>query len=650
MSEWVPVIPPKCPPSPKHSSLGEPTSKFPYLNADGSKSWAVFRWDQGRGKKEFRPLSLWRGADGSLKWEWKFPPSPRSLFNLDQLHARPNALVLIVEGEKTALAAAFLFPEFVVVTSGSATSCGSADWSPLKGRQVTIWPDADEPGRKYAEAVTKATESLAEAVRCVWLPEGLSLGWDLADELPEDLTLAMLHQLVESATISPMFPKGESSSPAWIIGNTARYLQEEPPPIRWIVEGLIPAGVPGVFAARAGAGKSMTALLIGIGLASGFGVLGRAVSSDTASGVVYVGMEDDEPEFHRRYRRALDLLREEPQWGQSHETQLTERLIPLFPNFASEALFRLERQTDNIQNIANAIPGRCGLIILDTLSRLSFGDENSADGTRPFLEAQSKLVQVTGATVMAIHHVRKGNDVSSDKNLWERLDIENMRGSGAIESSIRFGITMAALSTAESERAGLDLEQAQRGGFVALHLGKMNYAEHGSTLLLERRPSGTAGAGFLCPHNDSERILAALRSEASMKKLILADKVLLAIAEAGGLNGLDQAEKALELWPTSKNADGQWRKKLSELRGMGFLSDPKLTPAGLVRAGTLGFCSARTNESPANPPGTQHPSHCSAGTSGPEQTEQEVREVVPSIPLPYRAEERMEQGSKGWEI
>lgn len=432
---------------------------------------------------------------------------------------------------------------------------------------------------------------------------------------------------------------------AWTIGDPSRYLREEPPPVRWIVEGLIPAGVPGVFAARAGAGKSMTALLIGMGLASGLGVLGRAVSQDAAPGVVYVGMEDDESEFHRRFRRAWDLFREGSTWGLAHERLLSERFVPLFPNFDSGALFRLELQINAIRDIANGIPGRCGLIIVDTLSRLSHGDENSADGTRPFLEAQSKLVQLTGATVMAIHHVRKGNDVSSDNPLWHRLDLENMRGSGAIEGTVRFGITMAALKEAEAEKVGLDVGKAQRGGYVALHLGKMSHAEHGSTVLLERRASGEPGAGFLCPHDDSERILAALRSEASLKKLILADKVLLAIAEAGGLNTLDQAAESERLWPDSENPRGQWNKHLSGLRKKGFLSDPHLTSAGLAHAETLGFCSARNNEHPVYEAETQRPSHHSAGINGTEQTEQTALGNIPSIPFPYRATERnLEEG------
>ena len=400
----------------------------------------------------------------------------------------------------------------------------------------------------------------------------------------------------------------------WIVGDVAKMLREEPPPVRWLVEGLIPAGAPGLFAARAGAGKSMTSLLIALGLASGRGVLGRAVSPEAFRGVLYAGLEDDEQEFHRRLRNGVELMKEDPHWTVHDEEQLAARLLPLFPDRLACGDFRLEDQWKNLRDRAQAIPGGCGLIVLDTFSRLSGGDENSAKETRPFLEAQAALAQATGAAVMAIHHVGKGNDTPSDKKLWERLHPEALRGSSAIEASARFILTMAALSPAEAERGGLELDHAMRGGYVALHLAKMSQGEKGSTLLLERRTGAAVGAGFLCPHPDSERVLAILQGESAILKLNLRDKVLLSIAEAGSLTHMDQPAAAALLWPDAKNALGQWQKQLTALRKQGWLSDPHLTAAGMAQAEFLGFTSRRKRQSdtgteesqysPALPPGS----------------------------------------------
>jgi putative DNA primase/helicase len=67
---------------------------------------------------------------------------------------RPDAAILVVEGEKTAEAAKLLFPDLVV----TATLFGSmaphkTDWSFIKDRKVIISPDFDEAGIKYGDAV-----------------------------------------------------------------------------------------------------------------------------------------------------------------------------------------------------------------------------------------------------------------------------------------------------------------------------------------------------------------------------------------------------------------------------------------------------------------------------------------------------------------
>ena len=64
--------------------------------------------------------------------------------------------MVICEGEKAADAATRLLPGFVAVTSPNGSkSAGKADWSPLRGRAVTVWPDADAAGLEYARQVAK---------------------------------------------------------------------------------------------------------------------------------------------------------------------------------------------------------------------------------------------------------------------------------------------------------------------------------------------------------------------------------------------------------------------------------------------------------------------------------------------------------------
>jgi putative DNA primase/helicase len=95
--------------------------------------------------------------------------------------------VVVCEGEKATDAATRLLPGFVVVTSPNGSkSAGKADWSPLRGRLVTVWPDADAAGFEYARQVAKlATTAGAVSMAIVSPPADSRVGWDAADALTD---------------------------------------------------------------------------------------------------------------------------------------------------------------------------------------------------------------------------------------------------------------------------------------------------------------------------------------------------------------------------------------------------------------------------------------------------------------------------------
>jgi uncharacterized protein (DUF927 family) len=109
--------------------------------------------------------------------------------------------VLIVEGEKTADAAAGLFPSFAVASwSGGSKAVSKADWTVLAGRRVAILPDADTPGREAAQAVRNAALAAgAEGAAIVQLPASLPAAWDCADPFPPGFAQADLLGLIGAA-------------------------------------------------------------------------------------------------------------------------------------------------------------------------------------------------------------------------------------------------------------------------------------------------------------------------------------------------------------------------------------------------------------------------------------------------------------------
>ena len=161
----------------------------------------MLRFNLPGGGKEFLPATFCRqAASGAREWRFKGWAAQRPLYGLDRLAARPHAPVVVVEGEKAADAAAKLLPDQVVVSSpNGAKAAGKADWSMLRGRDVTIWPDNDHEGRSYAAALTKALRGITKSVRIVASTPGTPEKWDAADALAEGWDRAKAEKLIAAA-------------------------------------------------------------------------------------------------------------------------------------------------------------------------------------------------------------------------------------------------------------------------------------------------------------------------------------------------------------------------------------------------------------------------------------------------------------------
>src|SRR5690606_17122441 len=91
------------------------------------------------------------------RWQQRAYPAPRPLYGLPRLAARPNAPIMLCEGEKACDAAhVALGTSWVCLTwAGGAAAVAKSDWTPLRGRRVTVWPDRDDPGRRAADEIRR---------------------------------------------------------------------------------------------------------------------------------------------------------------------------------------------------------------------------------------------------------------------------------------------------------------------------------------------------------------------------------------------------------------------------------------------------------------------------------------------------------------
>jgi hypothetical protein len=189
-----------------------PDRMWPYRNAKGAIDFWVCRWNfvrAGNPGKEIRPLH----RSVSEGWRFEHLPAPRPLYNLDQLTVRPNAPVIVCEGEPPADAAGELFRDHVVVTScGGARAAKLSDWTPLAGRSVKIWRDNDRPGEDYARDVAEILSELECDVAIVEVTALVAIdggareadfdpdGWDAADAVKQWKDVSALRETVLKLT------------------------------------------------------------------------------------------------------------------------------------------------------------------------------------------------------------------------------------------------------------------------------------------------------------------------------------------------------------------------------------------------------------------------------------------------------------------
>ena len=165
--EWVaqPAAPDDAPAPPRaHPYRGLPTHVWPYLSAHGQALGFVYRFTKSDGGKETLPMTWCKNVKtGAAEWRWMGFSERRPLYGLDRLAARPDAPVLVVEGEKCADVGRDLFPKRVVISwSGGGKAVLRADWSALAGRDVTLWADCDAKRVRLSPAQVEAGMVQAE--------------------------------------------------------------------------------------------------------------------------------------------------------------------------------------------------------------------------------------------------------------------------------------------------------------------------------------------------------------------------------------------------------------------------------------------------------------------------------------------------------
>lgn len=176
------------------------------------------------------------------------------------------------------------------------------------------------------------------------------------------------------------------------------------PRLRWLVDGLLPAGSLCTLTASSGVGKTFAALDVALSIATDAGeVWGKEVK--TPGSVAYVSTEGNAGMFQRVNAWATHHGRQLPPAGRF--AMLLEGVTPTEDDQAERL----------VRNILGALDEPPKLLVLDTLARCFGGEESSNSDMMAFVRSCDRIGKALGGcSVLVLHHTGWGGSEGSGGN------------------------------------------------------------------------------------------------------------------------------------------------------------------------------------------------------------------------------------------
>ena len=289
---------------------------------------------------------------------------------------------------------------FVATTFGGSSDLPEEALKYFTDKRVFVCGDYDKAGAKRIKETYNALKFIAKDVRHAWLkqPEQSEAINDVTDWFKHGGTVEKLKKQVKLANQYQELPKNPVNK---IL--TYQDILEMPPP-KWLVYDYLLENSTAMLIAPSGSYKSFTALDLSLSIASGKDYHENIVQQGD---VLYIAGEGASG-----YRARIGAWRE-------HYQRKVDSFY-LLPN----SLDLLQEQTiDNLLEDINILNLKLSLFVVDTLARCNSGEENSASDMSRFINNLDRIRNVTGCTVLFVHHTGKNTSLGA-------------RGSSAIYASV----------------------------------------------------------------------------------------------------------------------------------------------------------------------------------------------------------------------
>lgn len=353
-------------------------------NDSWSKWWVTIPVTYRIGDDPSPVIAVKRFAFEPSQSEWKrddrgrkIPRNDGSAALYDLVPQEPNeSPVVVCEGEIDALSA--LSHGFNAVTGTAGASTFKQEWASYleKLKATTRHPvivtfDGDDAGREAAPEAARLLYDAGLDVRVASLPEGEDVNDVLvsggSDALQDHLDAAEIYQ-----------PDGMDVYP--LLGT------EEPPPMQWRIEDLVPEDHLTMLVGDGGTGKSLLALHLSLCVCMGRPFLGTGVKRGN---VLYVDHELDREEQLRRVHRVARGM------GIDASDATLKRHLQYW---RPEDALGTDAHHDHMQRIVETC--NIDLVILDSLTMGATGDVTDVADVVPIMQKIRHW-----PTTVAIDHV-----------------------------------------------------------------------------------------------------------------------------------------------------------------------------------------------------------------------------------------------------
>lgn len=291
------------------------------------------------------------------------------------------------------------------------------------------------------------------------------------------------------------------------------FINQEPPKRLYLLQDCLPLGKVGTIIGQGGTSKSTLALQLSIAIATGSDPCDGAWHTVTTGQVLCLMAEDDTDELHRRVNHFCKGLSNE-QMALLMKNLFVKSMVAM-DNLITKKQPSGEVTTgDYLERLLMTVTqfNDLKMIVIDPVSRFRGGDENTAQDATRFVEAVEQLAQITGATVLVIHHANKASTSNGASQ-------NSARGSSAFIDGIRWAMEVRTMS--EQEYKDFKINDLSRHHYMSARVVKNNYGPpQGDDIWLYR---GENGLLTHVPNIDGLKGLSEARRNREIVRTIVAD-------------------------------------------------------------------------------------------------------------------------------